>query len=324
MTFGQRLMRDGWTVRAMNAMRAIRFSGRLHAEFLAAGIDVVVASSIRASLLMSVTRASRRTSTILFAQNSIPLGLFAAAALVGADRLALISAGSSTTFPSWIGRRFRSRTVLLPSGRSLERYSADAAEAADASRRTDGEAPRRLRIVSVCGISERKGLHDLIEAIGGANGRGSDLTLTVVGAAINADAERYRAALVDLARPSGVDVEWAGWQDDVRPYLLGADVFALASYHEGLPGVIIEAMAAGLPVVATDAGGCREIVEDGDTGFVVPVGDVDALRDAFLKLSRDDGRLAMGRRGRLRAEAQFTVDAFWSRFAEVVSGTIRR
>jgi glycosyltransferase involved in cell wall biosynthesis len=96
-------------------------------------------------------------------------------------------------------------------------------------------------------------------------------------------------------------------------------VFVLPSLWEGLPGSVLEAMAAGLPVVGTDVNGTREVVVDGETGLLVPPDDVDALTDALRTLFADASlRRAMGRRGRERAEREYSIAALVERKAQLL------
>ena len=104
------------------------------------------------------------------------------------------------------------------------------------------------------------------------------------------------------------------------PYLLDANVFALASENEGLPDVIIEAMACGLPIVTTDAGGCRDAVVEAETGYVVPIDDRRALADRLSRLSNGALRSEMGRRSRERAVDEYSIQAFADRFEAILSG----
>ena len=90
--------------------------------------------------------------------------------------------------------------------------------------------------------------------------------------------------------------------------LNAAHVIVLPSYGEGLPKALLEAAAAGLPIVATDVPGCREAVRDEDNGLLVPARDSDALGVALQRLlERPDLRAAMGERGRERAVNEFSV-----------------
>ncbi len=103
-------------------------------------------------------------------------------------------------------------------------------------------------------------------------------------------------------------VEYLGEVDDVRPALEAASLFVLPSYHEGTPRSTLEAMATGRPVVTTDAPGCRETVQDGVTGALVPVADVDALARAIARLITNPEALRrMGAAGRVLAEQRFDV-----------------
>lgn len=111
----------------------------------------------------------------------------------------------------------------------------------------------------------------------------------------------------EIAR-TGARVQLLGERDDVPEQLAASHVFVLSSRSEGLPLSILEAMAAGLPVIASDVGGVPELVADGETGFVVPVGDEDALREALRRLVADSKlRARMGAASRRRAQEHFDL-----------------
>jgi glycosyltransferase involved in cell wall biosynthesis len=122
-----------------------------------------------------------------------------------------------------------------------------------------------------------------------------------------------RPALEKLLRQLGLDgrVRLEGQRHDVRELLAGADVFVLSSRSEGLPVSVLEAMAAELPVVASDVGGVSELVVDGKTGVLVRPGDHDELARALVDLIGDaDRRRLLGHSGRERAEQLFDLEAF--------------
>jgi len=96
------------------------------------------------------------------------------------------------------------------------------------------------------------------------------------------------------------------------------DLFALITEPAGCPNASLEAMSAGLPVVATDVGGIAEQVVEGVTGHVVPAGDADALADALVRLAHDAAaRVRLGRAGRERIRTAFSLDAMVAAYRRV-------
>jgi len=106
-------------------------------------------------------------------------------------------------------------------------------------------------------------------------------------------------------------VEHCGWVEDMPALLAGCHIVCLPSFYgEGIPKSLIEAAAAGRPIVTTDMPGCREIVHDGDNGILVPPRDATAVATALVRLIEDPAlRARMGARGRARAERDFGLDA---------------
>jgi len=88
-------------------------------------------------------------------------------------------------------------------------------------------------------------------------------------------------------------VEYLGGTEDVRPYIRECSVYVLPSYREGTPRSILEAMSMGRPVITTDAPGCRETVEEGVNGFLVPVKDSQALAEAMEKFIEQPERIEL-------------------------------
>ncbi len=119
--------------------------------------------------------------------------------------------------------------------------------------------------------------------------------------------------LRNLACKLGIEdrVQFAGFHRNVKPFLATADAFVLSSLWEGLPIAVLEAAAAGLPVVATDGHGTREAMRPNETGRVVPVGDVAALAEAMTQVMTMplDHRLKMGENGREFVEKHFSLRA---------------
>lgn len=104
-------------------------------------------------------------------------------------------------------------------------------------------------------------------------------------------------------------VHWLGFRHDIPSVMKRIDVLVAPSHGEGFGLVLVEAMAAGTPVISTDTSAIPELVSDGVEGRLVPVGDVDALRDAMVEMAGDGAlRVRMGAAGRARARRDFSVD----------------
>ena len=103
------------------------------------------------------------------------------------------------------------------------------------------------------------------------------------------------------------NVEWWGWQDDVATVISMSHIVCLPSYREGLPKILIEAASSGRPIVTTDVPGCREVVTEGENGYLVPAKDPEALKNALLKLINDpEAREKMGKASRNKAVKYFS------------------
>jgi glycosyltransferase involved in cell wall biosynthesis len=142
---------------------------------------------------------------------------------------------------------------------------------------------------------------DLVRAAAAVDGS----TLVLAG-----DGE-LRTDVEALARELGIHdrVRLLGYVADMGSWYAAFDAFLLTSANEGAPVVAIEAQAAAVPVVATDAGGTRTVVDDGETGFVVQVGDVDGLADRLRRLRDDAGlRAQLGAVAAERMRSRFSIE----------------
>ena len=166
-----------------------------------------------------------------------------------------------------------------------------------------------------------KGLPVLMEAVGSLRQDHPDLHLTIVGDGAD------RVMLENLAKKIGLTeaVTFAGYlsQQEVSKCMEAADIFVLPSFAEGVPVVLMEAMASCMPVVATRVGGVEELVVSGETGLLVAPGDVKSLAEAIAALFEDPERCAlMGGAGRARVVSEFDVrrEAAW--LLQLLSGRV--
>lgn len=203
-----------------------------------------------------------------------------------------------------------SRLRVVPNGVEIARFRATPA-------RRDGTG--KAVALCVARLSPEKGVDLLVEAMALAGA--AELFLRVAG-----DGPE-EARLRERIRASGLcgRVELLGRRDDIPDLLASADLYCQPSRDEGLGMAALEAMASGLPVVATRVGGLPEVVQEGRTGLLVPSEDPAALAAALTALAAD---LSMARRmgaaGRARVEAQFTAEAMRQATARVYAEALGR
>jgi glycosyltransferase involved in cell wall biosynthesis len=176
-------------------------------------------------------------------------------------------------------------------------------EARSARRTEMGIEPDDVAVMIVGRLSMDKGHRTLAQALGALGGQSSRVVLVVVGAGPDRDA-------IEAAYAASDDVEFRmlGHRQDVRELLSAADIFTLPSLHENLSNALIEAMAAGLPVVATAVGGTVEVLERGG-GELVPPDDPRALSAALQRMIVDtEGRRRIGDAGRRIVAEHFSTD----------------
>jgi L-malate glycosyltransferase len=226
-------------------------------------------------------------------------------ALRHADRVVAISTDIAGRARDYFG--FRAPIEVIPLGIAEPAFS-------PASREALGMSPHRKYIVAVGRLVRRKDYPKLIAAFK-ALGR-DDVSLMILG-----DGPE-RGNLRRLAEQLGVAdrVELKGFVPEEQKYqiLANSDVFALVSLHEGFGVVYLEAMYCGLPVVAADQGGQVDLLKDGETGYLVPVGDVDRLRGSLQALLEDPvATRRIGDHNRRRFQ-EFSVASLAARYERIL------
>jgi glycosyltransferase involved in cell wall biosynthesis len=221
----------------------------------------------------------------------------------------------------------RERFSVVRLGIELEprvRFDGDPAEV----RRRHG-IPERKFVVGWFGrMTAVKRTDDLLTMLAGVRERGVDALLLLVGDGDDRERLEQRAHDLGLAR----SCLFLGYQEDVAPWYAICDAVVLTSASEGTPVTIIEALAAGRPVVATKVGGVPDVVDEGETGFLVRPHDTHALAERLEILAGDPvRRRAMGDLGRARMLERYAVerlvedvDALYRELLATTSATTRR
>ena len=206
-----------------------------------------------------------------------------------ADKLA-----STVGFP-------RGRIVTIRNGVDTDRFTPARRRAA---RETMNVSPDTFVVGAVGRLLPVKDHATLVTALGQLRDRGERFHAVIAGDG------PLRDHLADLIRRTGLSdcVRLLGNRADVENVLASLDVFVQSSVSEGLSNTVLEAMATGLPVVATHVGGTDELVREGVTGLLIPASNPERLSAALAQLARDpERRRQMGAAARVRAESEFTI-----------------
>jgi glycosyltransferase involved in cell wall biosynthesis len=323
-------------------LHPLHCGGRLTAVFVGKGVSVVGAADAggRMSGLVSLTSAIRSTRPLVhcFLPEAYLFG--ASLGLIFGARSVVMSRRSRNHYQSrhpvaaWIERRLHRRMdALLGNSRAVVRDLLDEGappervrliyNGIDAGGYVTGEARvgrrRALRaelgladdrvvLICVANLFHYKGHADLLEALA-LLGAGFLVRTTLL--LVGRDAGARMALEAQTARLGlATGVRFLGERADVPDLLAASDIGVLASHEEGFSNAVIEAMAAGLPMIVSDVGGNAEAVIDGECGHVVPVRDPEALAKALALLIDDaDRRQAIGDAARRRVIASFSLDA---------------
>ena len=186
--------------------------------------------------------------------------------------------------------------VTIHSGVELEKFFVVDIERIKNELRREFRIPEENLVAGSLGrLDEVKGYEYFVKAASIVKKAFPKVTFLLVGEG------KKRVELEDLVKSEGLSGSFifTGWRDDVPRMLSGMDIFVLSSLNEGMGRVLVEAMAVGLPIVATDVGGVRELVQDGVNGYLVPSKGPEAMAGKIVELLRDEvKRKSMGEAGK--------------------------
>lgn len=320
-------------------------TGRAMVEIASAGLrvakiareeraDLLHANSVRAGLIVSVARARGAPPAVAHVRDCPPRSRVAdATQKVVARRTELVVANSTYAADHFRDASGGGRVRVAYSPVDVERFDPAAHDRAR-SREALGIEPSAFVVALVGNITPLKGQDLAIRAVAALReGDVPDARLLLVGSATfsspatrldnTAFLEQLRSEVESLGLNGSVS--FLGERDDVPEVLAAADVAVAPTWKEAFGRAIVEAMAMGLPVVATNVGGPREIVTEGVDGLLVPPKDLDAWVAALERLAADaELRARLGQAGRDRArqfDVKSHVDRVLAAYAEALAGT---
>lgn len=193
------------------------------------------------------------------------------------------------------------KIVTIYNGLDVDKF--DIRDQRTAKRAEMGWSDDEQIVIMVAALAEGKGHDLLIEALPKIKEASPNIKIKLAGK--GNEAEKLKAA----AAPYQDIVEFLGERTDIPELLVASDVLVQTSWAEALPTVLMEAGAASLPVVATDVGGSAEIVVDGETGYIIPKGDAEAVAEGLAKvLKNPEDAQKMGQKARQRIVELFSLE----------------
>jgi glycosyltransferase involved in cell wall biosynthesis len=179
----------------------------------------------------------------------------------------------------------------------------------------------RTIIGTVTRFEPQKAIHDFLVAVSYVKKTYPDIKVVIAG---DGPLRREIEKLINDLKLND-NITLLGWRNDVPEILAVLDIFCQSSLWEGCPMVLLEAMAVGKPIIATNVGGVKEIVEDDNTGILVPPADPKAMGDAIVKLMNNKEKtMKMGMNGRRRAESFFNVDLMLIKYERLYQELLKR
>lgn len=278
------------------------FQANLVARFAAIGLPLVLLNSV---VNTPYERARYEDPDVRKARLRAVQALDAVTGRWLVDHFHAVSAAAGTAAARAL-RVPTERITVVHRGRDARRLGARTAERRVRVRQGLGVPNDAELVVSVGRQDYQKGQSVLVAAVGRLVPRRPSIRLLVAGRSGNAT-----PALQATSERSGLGdrVRFLGHREDVPDLLAAADLFAFPSLFEGFPGAMIEAMALGLPIVASDIPPVRELRGPAANSLLVPPNDPAALAEALAELLDDSARAAaMGESGRARYEAHFTLE----------------
>jgi glycosyltransferase involved in cell wall biosynthesis len=279
------------------------------------GVELVHANSIRAGIVVGLARP--RGPGVVHVRDCLPPGTVTSATmrLIAATATSVI-ANSAYTAASVRAAAPSANVEVVHNPVDLRRWSPEGIDR-ERVRAELGVPEGRLLLGVVAQLSPWKGQDTAIEALAELGERGVDASLLLIGSAkfvaasTRFDNERYVAELRELAARRGVAerVAWLGEREDVPRLMRALDVLLLPSHEEPFGRAVIEAMAMGVPPVATLVGGPSEVIADGEDGYLLAPDDPGAWAEVLAGLAAEpERRRALGLAGRAKVERSYTVE----------------
>lgn len=316
--FGGAVLGDGLGGRLRTGLEMLRYNLRLRRWLLDTGVDLVYANNARSMMFCGPAALAAGLPRLWYVRGDQRVrGLFAAALRLS-NRVVLIAEALRSVFTPAERSRFSERFRVLNTGFDVTHFARPAAVRVEMRRKLG--VPDRAFVVGMVGsISARKGHDLLVPALDGLMNAKTHVHALIVGGAVEGSeqfAEDLKAQTAVLAPASRW--HWLGYRQDIADCYAAMDLLVLPSRAEGLPRTVVEALAAGLPVVASAAGASRQLLGDARLGQVVEPLTVESLQSAMTDaIQRADGGSASRAFRQSYVQDNLSIEAYVNGFLTI-------
>jgi L-malate glycosyltransferase len=310
-SYGGAALRAGWPGRVKSAFDLVRYNVRVAGFLRDRRVDVVYANCVRAQLSVGLGARLARVPSLLYVKGELANPVIDRLAIASASRILFFTEQNRDDRYQNFVRWFRRKIDVLKIG--LDPTPIDLVRVAELSA-LKGEldlGPPGMNAVVLAQLYRPKGQHLAIEALSHLADEFPEARLYLVGDHVIEEYRPYRAELEALVERYGLtrNVHFTGWRGDALEIVSLMDIVLHPSLAEGFGRAVLESMALGKPVVASAVGGLREAIRDGENGYLVAPGDVDALTRRWRELLENpELRDRLGKNARRTVFSDYLID----------------
>lgn len=283
-------------------------------------VNIVYANDERSLLYVALAAKITRLPVIWYVRQDERINIIFKFGAIMADKIITIADGVQRAFTQKEIEKNKQKFTTLYTGFDIDKYQSGATEENEIKKQYG--IPNSAKIVGLVGsVTPRKGYDMLVEAMAEIR-RTNDVHCLMIGGVSDGYYDFKKSLEQKIESLGLVDrVHWAGYVEDIVSHYAAMDILVLPSRSEGLPRVIIEGLAAGLPVVATDVGGAGEIITSGILGRLIPVDDTGELAKAINDTLQEDKQTHKYERQNYTRQV-FSIDKYVNGFQSIVQDLI--
>ncbi|MFW6016528.1 MAG: glycosyltransferase family 4 protein [bacterium] len=294
---------------------SLKFIKKYFDYFSKSNFDLVYCNDIRTILTAGIAARLKRIPVVWYVRIDKDLGVFNWFAANIATKIVTIADNVQNIFPKKLIYNSKEKFKTIYTGLDLQEI--DSIKPDDSLRKELDLAEDTKLAAVIASIQPRKGQKDLVKSLIKIKDeiRAKNIKFIIVGDILNDKYKSYLEDMKDLISKNNMkeNIIFLGWRDDVYNILKQIDFMILPSYSEGLPRTVLEAFACQCPVIATNVGGTKEIIDTMENGLIIEPGCISGLSNAILNFLRDDENLKkMGFKARKKVEENFVIQKYIS------------